>query len=153
MEVIKRVNDDRIDELEAVILSMPQLNCPLVHRFTKGMYIREIFMEAGSLITSKIHNTNHPFVISKGIVNVVIDNGEWVELAAPHTGITLEGTRRVLYIVADCVWTTFHPLDFISGEENDWSDEEKEILVEKIEDIIIEKHVNKALGTNKKLEL
>jgi hypothetical protein len=152
MEIIKRVNDDRIDELEAVILSLPQIDCPLVHRFTKGMYIREIFMEAGSLITSKIHNTNHPFVISKGVVNVSIDNGDWIELAAPHTGITLQGTRRVLYIVSDCVWTTFHPLDFISGEENDLTEEEKSEIVAKIEDKILEKHENKALHNFKNIE-
>jgi hypothetical protein len=152
MDIIKRVNDDRIDELEAAILSLPQLNCPLIHRFTKGMYIREIFMEAGSLITSKIHNTNHPFVISKGVVNVSIDNGDWIELSAPHTGITLQGTRRVLYIVFDCVWVTFHPLDFITGEENDWSEEKKDELLEKIENLILEKHENKALKNTKNIE-
>ena len=79
-EVLVRQNDGIINELEAAMLeNLPQVECPLVHRFTEGMYIREIFMPQGTLITSRIHLTNHPFTISKGRVKVSIDGGEWVE--------------------------------------------------------------------------
>ena len=107
-EILHRTNDSKIDELEALILEQEQIVCPLEHRFTDGMYIREITMAAGSLITSKIHRTEHPFTISKGRVMVCIDAGDWVEYEAPYTGITQSGTRRVLYVVEDCVWTTYH---------------------------------------------
>jgi hypothetical protein len=148
-KTIKRENDDRIDELEAAIVNNLQLiECPVVHRFTDGMYIREIFMPAGSLLTSKIHNTNHPYTISKGIAMVQIDVDEWIELSAPYTGITLAGTRRVLYIVEDCIWTTYHPIKKMKLSFNDLSDEEKQELVDKIEDEIIEPHNNYLTGTN-----
>lgn len=85
---------------------------PLKHRFTPGMYVREIFMPAGSIITTQIHKTEHPFVISKGRCLVYLNHEHtWKELAAPHTGITYPGTRRILFILEDTIWTTFHPTE------------------------------------------
>lgn len=128
--------DEKIDQLEAMMLAnFPPINCPLTHRFTPGLYTREIFMPAGSLITSKIHNTEHPYVISKGVVSVFTDEDGEVLLKAPHCGITKPGTRRVLYIHEDCVWLTFHPC--VDGE-----------TVEAIEKRIIEPHNNAFLGVN-----
>ena len=148
-ELIIRQHDERIDELEAVMLNKGEvIDCPLVHRFTDGMYIREIFMPKDSLITSKIHLTNHPFTISKGEVAVSIDGNEWVEYSAPFTGITQKGTRRILYIISDCIWTTYHPIPRIKGSDNDLSDEEKINLAETIEDEILEPHINCITGTN-----
>ena len=148
-ETIKRENDQRIDELEAAIVENLELvECPVVHRFTDGMYIREIFMPKDSLLTSKIHNTNHPYTISQGIAMVQIDAGEWIELAAPYTGITVAGTRRVLYIVEDCIWTTYHPLGDMKLSYNNLTEQEKQNIVDEIENEIIEPHQNCITGTN-----
>lgn len=152
-EIIKRVNDDRIDALErAMVDGLDPVECPLVHRFTDGMYIREIFMPKGSLVTSEIHNTEHPYTISKGSVKVSIDGSQWEDLQAPYTGITKKGTRRVLFILEDCVWTTYHPIKFIKSSDNYLSDEEKEKIVQKIENMILDKYTNKLLqGRESKL--
>lgn len=99
-------------------------------------------MPKDSLITSKIHNTNHPFVVSQGSVAVAIDGDNWQEIQAPYTGITQAGTRRVLIILEDTTWITFHPLPYLTGDENEFSDEEKLKLVEKIEDEILSKYDN-----------
>ena len=142
--VIIRENDERVDELEIFMAENYQIiDCPLVHRFTPGMYIREIFMPAGSLITSKIHKTEHPFTISKGKVAVSIDGKDWEEFEAPYTGITKPGTRRILYILEDCIWTTYH-VNADNCED-----------LEKLEDKLIEKRENTLLKDimNKKLEL
>ena len=148
-ETIKRENDQRIDELEAAIVdNLELIECPVVHRFTDGMYIREISMPKGSLLTSKIHNSNHPYTISKGVALVQIDAGEWIELAAPYTGITLAGTRRGLFIEEDCIWTTYHPLEDMKLTYNDLTEEEKQNIVDEIENEIIEPHQNCITGTN-----
>ena len=142
MEAILRVNDDRIDTLESVMTeNFESIVCPLIHRFTPSMYIREIFMPKGSLITSKIHMTEHPFTISKGKVSVSIDGDDWQIYEAPYTGITKIGTRRVLYIEEDCVWTTYHV------NEDNCTD------VEVIEDRILDKYVNKLLVKPEKEEI
>lgn len=148
--MILRENDNIIDELEALIIqeSDSLIDAPLIHRFTDGMYIREIYMPAGSLWTSKIHKTEHPFVVSLGKAAVSIDATEWENIEAPYTGITKPGTRRVLYIIEDCIWTTFHRIEGMKSEYNYLSKEEIEEIVEKIEDKILEPHINYITGTN-----
>jgi hypothetical protein len=148
--VIVRENDNRIDELEAVVIQEVDslIDAPLVHKFTDGMYIREIFMPAGSLWTSKIHKTEHPYVVSYGKVAVSIDADEWYEITAPYTGITTPGTRRVLFILEDCIWTTFHRVDGMKSGYNDLSKEEIEEIVKNIEDKILEPHINYITGTD-----
>lgn len=101
----------RLDELELKLLASdaPAVELPLIHRFTPGLYAREIFMPAGTLLTSRQHETEHPYVILTGRVRVLVA-GECVEeLVAPHVGVTKPGTRRLLYIAEDCRWITFHP--------------------------------------------
>jgi hypothetical protein len=148
--VIVRENDNRIDELEAAVIQEVDslIDAPLVHKFTDGMYIREIFMPAGSLWTSKIHKTEHPYVVSYGKVAVSIDADEWYEITAPYTGITTPGTRRVLFILEDCIWTTFHRVDGMKSGYNDLSKEEIEEIVKNIEDKILEPHINYITGTD-----
>ena len=137
----KIVNAERLDELEAVMLeNFPIINCPLVHRFTEGLYVREIFMPAGSLITSKIHKTQHQFFILKGAVSVWTNEEEEVYLEAPYIGTTEPGTRRLLYIWEDCIWATSHP-----NPDNE--------TVEQIEERIIEKYDNPLLPEELKQKL
>lgn len=110
----------------------------VTHRFTPGLYIREILMPTGSILTSKIHKTEHPYVISKGKVSVWTEKEGSVKLEAPHTGITKPGTRRLLYVNEDTIWTTFHPTN--------------ETDVSKIEEQIIESHHNPLLLTEQQMK-
>lgn len=137
-ELVKSV-DETLDIMQAKMLEMEQVSCPLTHIFTKGLYTRQIFMPADSLIISKIHKTQHIYNVSLGVVNVFnkIDDFAFT-IQAPYIGITKPGTRRLLYVVSDCIWTTSHPLPYITGEENGWSDRDKEALIERIEADIIE---------------
>lgn len=103
---------ERFDKIEQFLATFDQkVDMPITHRFTPHMYIREIFMPKGFYVTSRIHLTEHPFTISKGKVRVKIGETEWITLQAPHTGITLAGTRRLLETIEDCVWTTYHVTD------------------------------------------
>ena len=97
-----------LDELEVALSHMPRVELPVIHRFTKGMYIREIQIPAGTMLTSMTHKTEHPFVISEGAIKVTSDNEGSVIYEAPHTGITQPNTRRALHALTDVVWTTFH---------------------------------------------
>lgn len=148
---MNEVQNRMIDEAEALLVQLPQVECPLKHTFTPGLYIREIFMPKGTLLTSKIHNTTHPFVVSKGKVNVIVD-GRVQYIEAPYQGKTIPGTRRVLYIEEDCVWTTFHPLPYITGEENNLCEEDIKKLTDSIEAEIIEPHDNLLLDEETKIK-
>lgn len=130
-----------IDALEREILDSCRLvDMPLVHRFVPGMYIREIFMPAGIWVTSKIHNTEHPYVVTKGRVSVYSPEGGVQHIEAPYVGITQPGTRRVLFIHEDTTWLTFHPLVGDEGANG-------EADLPRIEERIIEKRLQ-ADGTH-----
>ncbi len=125
--------DEALDFIEMrIVEDMDILDFPVEHTFTKGMYAREIHMPAGSLLTSKIHKTEHQFRILKGQVAVLDQNREWQFLEAGHKGITYPGTRRLLYVFSDTIWETFHPTD--------------KTTVEEVEEEIIEKRDNKFIG-------
>lgn len=105
---------DIVDRVEEYLLSMsdatgfPCVAFPLVHRFTPGLYIREIHIPAGHILTSREHLLEHPFTISKGRISVRSETEGLVTYEAPHTGITKPGTRRVLIAHTDTIWTTYH---------------------------------------------
>lgn len=101
----------KVDAIRKHFEQLPQVNCPLYHRFTPGLYIREIFVPAGTLLVTKIHKTEHPFVMTKGRVAVWTEESGVAQLTAPHLGITKAGTRRIIYIHEDCTWLTFHPTE------------------------------------------
>lgn len=104
-----------LDEMERAMLALgAPVELPVIHRFTPGLYAREIFMPAGTLLTSRIHNTDHPYVVISGAARVYIPGVGVQRLEAGHVGITQAGTRRLLYIEEDCRWITFHPL--VEGE-------------------------------------
>jgi len=126
----------QIDAIEAKLFSLPQRELAVKHKFTPGLYCREIFMPAGTLLTSKIHRTEHPFVIAKGRVSVWTERDGVIELSSPHNGTTYPNTRRILYIHEDCVWITYHPTT--------------KTTVEEVEAEIIEPHVNAHTGLETK---
>lgn len=110
-EVEARKNTEgwkRIDAIDRAMAELPQGHFPLRHTFTPSLYTRQITMFKGSALTSRIHLYEHPFVISKGVVSVWGPDTGWVTYRAPHQGVTKPGTRRVLYIHEDTIWTTFH---------------------------------------------
>ena len=107
----------KMDILEAEIAKQPQLSIPVIHRFTEGMYIREVVVPAGAMFTSRTHRTQHPFVLSKGVCLIVNERGERILVRAPHTGITEPGTRRVFFVHEEIVLTTFHVTELCDPDE------------------------------------
>jgi len=97
----------KIEQIEYEMSQMPDGYFPTEHLFLPGMYVRKIFMPAGSLLTSMQHKTKHPFVIASGRLRVMDQVGV-VEYEAPIVGVTEAGTKRVLYIYEDTTWITFH---------------------------------------------
>lgn len=72
-EVVHTPMIDNIHRLEqAMIDSGKELlgEGDITHFFTPGMYVREIHMPKDTLWTTKVHKTEHVFIISKGKVAV-----------------------------------------------------------------------------------
>ena len=107
---------EMVDRVEAMIAECAPAQCRLIHEFTPGLYIRHCHIPAGTILTSEIHLTEHPFVITQGLISVRIGNDVGL-FKAPFHGITKPGTRRILLAHEDTVWTTYHATSLTDVED------------------------------------
>jgi len=106
-----------MDRIEYGITQLPPVDVPLTHLFTPGLYVRTMHVPAGVLITSMEHKTEHPWILLRGVLDVISDT-ENIRYEAPCMGVTPPGTKRLAYIHEDVVWITFHanPQDITDPE-------------------------------------
>lgn len=106
--------------VEAALSRLPQQPHVLEEYFIPGLYVRSVVLPAGSFLISNRHGTWHPFIITKGSGIVVeeignkqsksyeyIANGE----GEHFTSLTEPGVRRIILVVDETHWTTFHPTE------------------------------------------
>lgn len=110
----------------------PQKPAPVTHRFAPGVYLREIFMSADSIVIGRIHKTEHFNILVQGACYIVHDDGRREELRAPMTFVSKAGVQKVLYILEDMIWQTVHVT-----EETDLAKLE-EMLVEPVPQPLLE---------------
>lgn len=139
---IMGTRDEVIDVVENIIANQPQVECPVTHRFTPNMYIREVFVPAGTILTSEIHKEEHPHVLSLGKITMWDGEGGEVTVSAPYCGITKANARRVVLVHEDCIFTTFHVTQATNVE-----DAEKDIFVE-YENTLMDEKTKKGLIKN-----
>jgi hypothetical protein len=82
--------------------------CPLKHKFTPGIYTREILIPKGTLLVGKLHKYEHLSMMISGMMTVLGDDGNWVRIKGPLTTIAPAGTKRAGYAHTDVVWITVH---------------------------------------------
>lgn len=109
---------ERLDALESELRKHPQVEIEPRHYFAKGLYAREITIPRGTLLTGKIHTTQHINIISQGDISVLTEHGP-KRVKAPCTLISPPGTKRAGYAHEDTVWTTIHanPNDLTDPDE------------------------------------
>lgn len=106
-----------IQDLVTALREIPEQFTPeIITRCTPGLMSREMRMSAGKVVVSKVHLSEHQFVIAVGACYVASDT-ETVWLEAGHVGITKPGTQRVIAAATDLVWVTFHATDMIDPDE------------------------------------
>lgn len=118
-------HDEKVDMLYLSLQRMSLIDLPVTHRITPGLYTRQCDAPAGTLLISKTHLHKHQFILSKGRMHIVNNDGVLQEVVAPFHGITEAGTRRVAYIDEDVIMTTMHVTD-----ETDIAKIEAEIFME-----------------------
>jgi quercetin dioxygenase-like cupin family protein len=94
---------------------------PLEHFICNGTYVRKIELPAGMLLTGKVHNFDHTSTLIKGRVTVMTMDG--IEhRQAGDIWISKAGTKRLIYVHEDTIWTTTH-----RSEHTEVEDLEKEL--------------------------
>jgi hypothetical protein len=115
---------ERINALEKEMLKQEQVECPVIHRFSPGVYVREVSIPAGTLAIGHRQKTEHLNVFLKGKVTMLNEDGSTTELTAPMI-FTGKPGRKCGYITEDVVWLNVYPT-----EETD---------IEKLESIYLDK--------------
>lgn len=134
-QIIKN-NISSIKNLVSVMEKLPQLDAPVKHHFSKGIYAREIFMPKGMLIVGKVHKTRHLNIISQGRCTVKTTVRK-LTIQAPYTFESLEGEQKVVFMHEDVVWTTIHLTN-----ETDLDKIEEECIANEYDESIINKLVD-----------
>lgn len=97
----------KLQRLESEMLKCEQVEIQVKHIFSEGLYAREIFIPKGTLLTGKIHLTEHLNIISQGDISVLTEHG-MKRIKAPCAIVSSAGIKRAGYAHEDTVWTTIH---------------------------------------------
>jgi hypothetical protein len=102
--------------IEELIKQMPQGDYITRHYHLDGVYVRSLFMPAGSLLTGKIHNKESIGILAQGTLRVT--NGTHAAVIhAPYIMVDKPGVKRLGYAETDCTFITVHRTDAV-GIEN-----------------------------------
>lgn len=128
------------------LAKLPQTDAPVTHRFAPGVYLREIFMSADSIVIGRVHKTRHFNVLLTGSCLIVHADGRREELRAPMTFVSEAGVQKVLYILEDMQWQTIHPTEETDLRKLD------EMLVEPVPENILEQRERALLAFSEQVQ-
>ena len=80
---------------------------PLEHFICNKTYTRQISLPKDMILTGKVHNFDHTSILSKGEVTIMTSEGT-SRIKAPATWISKAGTKRLIYVHEDTIWSTIH---------------------------------------------
>ena len=124
--------------LEAAMLELPnQTVMPLKHTFSEGVYAREAFLPAGTVLTGKIHKHAHLNIISQGLITVWTEFGKKL-IRGPFTFVSEPGIKRAGKVHEDTVWITVH---LNPSNTQDLKEIEQAVIVPSYANLIKEKKI------------
>ena len=100
---------EKVVRLERLLQSCPQVDCPMKNYFSNGLYIREMTIPAGTVLTGAVHKTKHLITI-QGIAKVETENGV-IEINGFAGFIAYPGAKRAIFAITETVVMNFHETD------------------------------------------
>jgi len=103
------VTREQVMALEEAMLAMPeQIELETQHHFAPGIYVRELLIPAGTVLTGKIHRHELMNILVSGTIQVTTDNGV-SELTGPKIYNSPPGMKKAAYAITDVIWLNIHP--------------------------------------------
>lgn len=102
--------ETHLTQVTSQLLKEQQANCPVVHRFGPGVYIREVHLPAGALVVGHYHKQSHLNMMLQGSMLLLKGDGDIEQLEAPASLIAPPG-RKVAYILKNVVWQNIYATD------------------------------------------
>lgn len=109
-------NRAAIEALQVELSKFPQAELPTEHIFHGGMYCRQVWRPAGTLIVGKVHKKEHFYMVVYGTVAVTTDDGVQY-ITGPHLITSSPGTKRAVYAETDAMCMTIHRVDSATVED------------------------------------
>lgn len=100
----------KLELLEDHMLELPQVECPVIHHFGPGIYIREVHLPAGIFAVGHAQRFEHLNIMLQGAVAMVGDDGQLKVVRAP-TIFTGQPGRKFGYILEDVIWQNVYATD------------------------------------------
>lgn len=97
-----------MQELIKIVDQVPQLEIPVTHHFSPGIYAREITMPAGCTGVGHIHKHQHLNIALTGHALVTCD-GQTYEVRASFIMESMPGAQKAFQVFEDLRWITIHP--------------------------------------------
>lgn len=106
----------KVENLEQSMLNLEGENIakgntdlfPLKHSFSHGVYIREMFMQADSVVIGKLHKFSHTWFLLQGKLFISTEEGV-NHYVAPCYVNAPAGTKRIIYAAEDSIFVNVHP--------------------------------------------
>jgi len=127
---------DNADEI-SIVTHQDSLLFPLKHTFADGIYVRQMSMNASTVVVGAIHKHLHVWFLLTGNISVVTKDG-LEDYVAPCYVVATPGTKRVIYANEDSIFVNIHKNPTNS---QDIEFLEKEIVAKDIKEY--EEYINK----------
>lgn len=97
----------QVDRLHDIMRHYPQVKMPTQHFLLDGIYVRQIFIPAGTAFVGRVHKKQHYFMVLKGSAAVTTESGPTI-LQAGMVLMSGPGTRRAGVTAEDCIFCSIH---------------------------------------------
>jgi len=89
---------------------LEQVDCPVEHLFSEGLYTRIMRVQAGSLVIGKVHRFKTLNIMTKGRALLYTgDDQPTKEVFSPLTFISNPMERKIAFFLEDSEWINVHP--------------------------------------------
>ncbi len=95
----------KLARLDTVLANVEQVEMPVTHRFSKGVYCRELFIPKDTVLTGRIHKYSQINVLLSGDISVLTESGIQ-RLRSPVVFESPAGAKRAGYAHEDTTWLT-----------------------------------------------
>jgi len=95
----------KLERLDAVLATVPQVDMPVTHRFSRGVYCRELLIPKDTVLTGRIHKYSQINILLSGEISVLTEHGIQ-RLKAPQVFESPAGAKRAGYAHEDTRWLT-----------------------------------------------
>lgn len=109
MNEINFTEINKIRALEgAISRECDAVDCPVTHHWADGVYCREMFIPAGTVLTGKMHKTSTINILLSGEITVTTPDGV-KRIKAPYIFTSDAYTKKAGYAHTDTIWVNVHP--------------------------------------------